>query len=198
VLVAAPFLEIAAVIATGGLHLVLVNAFNARAAFIGFSIVAWTAYIAARLWNEPGSVVSWGFSSHNLLDASTSATLVAISAAAMMALIGHLQHGLSISWHMLPLLLLYPIWGLIQQLLVQALVAANLETVSPVLSSRLIITTICALLFGIVHLPDLKFRLHFLAGSRVHANVSEVAEFVAARYLSRLARCAVLLLDIAP
>jgi len=155
-----PFFEIAAVIATGVLHLVFVNGFNARAGFIGISLVAWTAYIAARTRKNPGSLSAWGFTCLNLLAASTSATLMVISAAAIMAFIALSQHSLSLCWHMLPLGLLYPIWGLIQQFLIQALVAANLKRIWPRMDSACVITPvitpICALLFGMVHLPDLK------------------------------------------
>jgi len=150
------FFEIAAVIATGGLHLVFVNGFNARAGFIGISLVAWTAYIAARMRKNPGSLAVWGFTCRNLLVASISATPMVISTAAIMAFIAISQRSLSLCWHMLPLGLLYPIWGLIQQFLIQALVAANVKSIWPRMDSTLVITPICALLFGMVHLPDLK------------------------------------------
>ena len=149
-------LEVAGVIATGGLHLVLVHAFSARAVFIAVSVAAWTSYIWAQLCKDPGLLRIWGFSRLGLRDTLTATTVVAMSAAAIMAIIALSQDALSLQWHMLPLLLLYPIWGLVQQFLVQALVAANLKRAAPAISSTWIVTPICGLLFGIVHLPDLR------------------------------------------
>jgi len=149
-------LEVSGVIATGGLHLVFVHAFNARATFITLSIAGWTAYIATRLWNDPSCLLVWGFSRQGLRTALTATTVVALPATALMAIIALSQDALSLQWHMLPLLLLYPIWGLVQQFLVQALVAANLKRAAPAISSTWIVTPICGLLFGIVHLPDLR------------------------------------------
>jgi len=158
-------LEVAGVIATGGLHLVLVHAFSARAVFIAVSIAAWSSYIAARLWKYPGCLLVWGFSRRGLRDTLTATTAVTILAAAVLAIIARYQNTLSLQWHMLPLLLLYPIWGLVQQFLVQALVAANLKRAGPFKSSTGLVTPICSLLFGIVHLPDLRLAMcTFLLG----------------------------------
>src|SRR5262249_19674259 len=60
-----------------------------------------------------------------------------------------------ISSHMWILALLYPVWGLVQQLLVQAMVVRNL---TPVLSLPLVVA-IAAVLFGLVHLPDMELAL---------------------------------------
>jgi membrane protease YdiL (CAAX protease family) len=55
---------------------------------------------------------------------------------------------------MLPLLILYPVWGLFQQLLVQGIVVRPLALgVTPVVSPATAIA-LSAALFGAVHLPD--------------------------------------------
>jgi membrane protease YdiL (CAAX protease family) len=56
---------------------------------------------------------------------------------------------------MLPLLLLYPVWGLFQQLMVQGIVARPLALgIRPVVS-RPIAVVLASLLFGAVHPPDI-------------------------------------------
>jgi hypothetical protein len=60
---------------------------------------------------------------------------------------------------MLPLLLLYPIWGLIQQFLIQALVVGNLSRSSGALASGWVVTAISAVLFGMVHLPEMRLTI---------------------------------------
>ena len=72
---------------------------------------------------------------------------------------------LSFHWHMIPLLLFYPVWGLIQQFLVQALVAGNLSGTSGVVGAPWFVTIVCAGLFAVVHLPDLVLAIcTFLLG----------------------------------
>ena len=57
------------------------------------------------------------------------------------------------TWHIIPILILYPIWGIIQQFLVIALVAGNFKDLKrPVISNSLIII-VTALLFGLLHYP---------------------------------------------
>ena len=76
-----------------------------------------------------------------------------------MAVIAWSRGSLLFHWHMLVLLLLYPIWGVIQQFLVQALVAGNLSKASGFSSSPWFVTVVCAVLFAVVHLPDLTLAI---------------------------------------
>jgi membrane protease YdiL (CAAX protease family) len=76
-----------------------------------------------------------------------------------MAVVAALAGTLRLHAHLVPLLLLYPLWGLVQQFLVQALVAANLVRVRGALGSRTAVVSVCAVLFGVVHLPDLALAV---------------------------------------
>ena len=66
-----------------------------------------------------------------------------------------LQGTLTLHWHMLPLLALYPVWGLVQQFLIQALVVGNLHDGVPALRSAWKLAPIGAALFSAAHWPDL-------------------------------------------
>lgn len=147
-------LEVSAVIATGILHLVFIEVFQANAWFIALAIVCWTIYIAFRIHRDDSALSSWGFRSINLRKTLiTSSIVVAIAIFAMIAIS---KGKLFFHWHMLPLLLLYPIWGLIQQFLVQAMVVNNLTMISDRRSFRWMVTILAAVLFGLVHIPDLE------------------------------------------
>ena len=148
-------IEVAAVVLTGVLHLVLVNAFKARAVFIGLSLFGWVLYIAMRIRKEGRLIGAWGFSKENLRSALNASTIVAVAGMAVMFGLASVRGSLSISWHMVPLLLFYPIWGFIQQFLVQALVVGNLSRAHGVIGSWWMLTLISAVLFATVHLPDL-------------------------------------------
>jgi len=151
--------ETGSVIVTGILHLIFVGVLNAKAVFIAFALIGWSGYIEVRVRNDRRLLEVWGFRCANIRSTfiiSSFATAIGILAMAVIALT---QKSLSCHWHMLPLLLLYPIWGVIQQFLVQALVAGNLSRSSGMIGSASFVTIVSAALFALVHMPDLKLAI---------------------------------------
>lgn len=67
---------------------------------------------------------------------------------------GIVNDTLIISWHLFPMLLLYPAWGVIQQFLMIAIIAVNLDDLKGVKINRLVIILLTAILFSIVHYPS--------------------------------------------
>lgn len=147
--------EIVAAIATAILHAIVVGIFELRGLFIAVALVAWSTYIASRVRSDPRVLVAWGLSSQGLRPTIRVGALVATLALAAMALHAVLLENLRLHWHMLPLLLLYPVWGLVQQLLVQGMFVSNVLPVSSRPLARAGAIVVAGLLFGCVHLPDL-------------------------------------------
>jgi len=69
--------------------------------------------------------------------------------------IGIYQGTINVSWHIIPILILYPIWGIIQQFLLIALTAGNLQDLKGQQLDYKIIILISAALFALVHYPFL-------------------------------------------
>ena len=67
--------------------------------------------------------------------------------------IGFYQNTINITWHIIPILILYPIWGMIQQFLLIALTAGNLQDLKGQTFNKGIIILFSALLFAGVHYP---------------------------------------------
>ena len=101
----------------------------------------------------PSLWVKWGFHAKNLLSAFVWPTVIFVLGVSLMAGYG-LAHGRLI-WqdHILLLLLLYPLWGILQQFLVQALGVANLMTLFPK-QGAMVALPVGVLLFSLVHYPD--------------------------------------------
>ncbi|WP_299227128.1 CPBP family intramembrane glutamic endopeptidase [uncultured Psychroserpens sp.] len=72
----------------------------------------------------------------------------------MFVIIGFFQKTINVSWHVLPLLITYPIWGTIQQFLIIGLVTGNLNTLKSRKLNKLDIILITAILFSLVHYPS--------------------------------------------
>ena len=66
---------------------------------------------------------------------------------------GYARNTLNVTWHIIPILLIYPIWGTIQQFLCVGLVAGNLQDMKNPWQKNIIILA-TATLFGVVHYPD--------------------------------------------
>lgn len=67
--------------------------------------------------------------------------------------LGFLQGTIHLSWHLLPILIIYPIWGTIQQFLLIGLVTGNCQDLRNYSMPKAGILLLSALLFAGVHYP---------------------------------------------
>ncbi len=144
-------LEVTGVAATGILHLLFEEVLDQKGLFIGLAAAAWVTYVILRCRREPGALAAWGFGRAGFGSSLRWAALVFAIGAVAMAVVAGVRGTLEWNPHLLPILALYPIWGLVQQFLVQALVARNLERLGvpgPVL------LTVTSTAFAVVHWPD--------------------------------------------
>ncbi len=146
-------LEIGAVALTGAGH-AAAEALDGHAIFIPAAVVAWGGYTAHRGRREEGHLARLGLTGRDLGPAFRDATLVAAGAGALLAGVAAHRGTLELDADMLPLALLYPVWGVAQQTLVQGYVARNLAGSGGALSSPWLAVPLTALLFGAWHLPD--------------------------------------------
>ena len=154
-----------AVVLTGVLHLVFEEVLHQKALFIALAVLGWGSYIVLSARRDPGVLQTWGFRRDNLRAALPAPTIFSLLAFLALAGAGLAQDTLRLNWHMVPLLLLYPIWGLIQQLLIQALFVRNVVREVPALRAPWLIVPLAAFLFGIVHWPDVRLMVAtFLLG----------------------------------
>jgi CAAX prenyl protease-like protein len=146
--------EVLAALATGVLHPLTVHVFEAKGVFILVAAVGWSFYIGLRVRGDKRAIRVWGLSFHGLRPTARIAAVFAIAATAVMAVVALRRGSLQFHADMIPLVLLYPVWGLIQQVLVQGMVVGNLVSCYPHLSRSTSVVVVAGLLFGAVHLPD--------------------------------------------
>ncbi len=144
--------EFSAVVMTGLLHLVF-KSLDAKGLFIALAVISWMSYVVWKVRQDPTRWKGWGFRTDNLRQAFMwPSVLFALSGLAMAwyGIVG--GRGL---WqgHMLLLLFLYPLWGILQQFLVQALGVGNLLKIFPQHGLWLAMP-IGVILFALVHFPD--------------------------------------------
>ena len=111
------------------------------------------SYVIWQVRRDPTRWKGWGFRTDNLLEAFLwPSVLLAVSGLAM-ASYGIVAGRELWQGHMLLLLFLYPLWGILQQFLVQALGVDNLMKIFPQHGLWLAMP-IGVILFALVHYPD--------------------------------------------
>jgi hypothetical protein len=148
-----PVFEISAVLLTALGKFLFMDILTWRFPFIACAITFWVGYVIVCLKKYPELGKTWGFRSDNMLKAGILLLPFAVISILVFFVIGYYQKTIHLSWHILPMLVLYPIWGTIQQYLVIALVAGNLHNMEHRIGKSLIIF-LTALLFGLVHYPS--------------------------------------------
>lgn len=146
------WIEFVAVAATGVLHLVF-QSLGAKGLFIGLASVSWMSYVMWRVRQDSSLWAKWGFHTKNLSSAFVWPTVVFVVGVVLMAWYA-MAHGRDL-WlaHIFVLLLLYPLWGILQQFLVQALGVANLMALFPK-QGWMVAMPVGIVLFSVIHFPN--------------------------------------------
>lgn len=145
--------EIVAVLVTATGKFVFMDWLEWKLPFILIAILGWSTYVLKRQRQVPNIIKYWGFRFDNFRQVSRIVLPFGITSVIMFIVIGFYLDTVNITWHIIPILLLYPIWGTIQQFLVIGIVAGNLKDLTQIKSPNRLIIFLTALLFGIVHYP---------------------------------------------
>ncbi len=143
------------VILTIALHLVLQTG-GPNPYFIAGACLFWAGFVAVRVRRQPGALRAWGFRSDNLAVSSRLPALLFVLTAAAFAGYALWRGHFRFPLHALPLFLLYPVWGLVQQFLALGIVVNNLERIGALAARPVLLALIAAAVFGAVHADDLK------------------------------------------
>lgn len=147
------WLEILAVVLTGLGKFVFMDWLNLRFLYISAAILFWVAYIFIRHKNDKGILQYWGFTRKDFKETFKIILPFGVISAVAFFIIGHYLETNILSWHILPLLLLYPIWGTIQQFIIVALIAGNLRDMEHTSIPYFAIILSTSIIFAAVHYP---------------------------------------------
>jgi hypothetical protein len=149
------WLALAGVVVTIALNFLL-QARGPNPYFMASACLFWAAFVIVRARQNPGVLRAWGFRADNLARASVLPALLFPVIAAAFAVYAYLQGHLRFPPHALPLFLLYPVWGIIQQFLALGIVVNNLGQIEGLRQRPVLVTLIAAVIFGAVHADDLR------------------------------------------
>lgn len=151
--------EILAVVLTAAGKFIFMDFLNWRFPYVATAVVSWTIYILYRKRKTTGILKHWGFRTDNFKKALYNVLPFGIFSVVVFIMIGIWQGSLNITWHILPILITYPLWGVIQQFLLIALVTGNLRDGRFAMLQNWQIILGAATLFSLVHYPSLWLML---------------------------------------
>ena len=146
--------EISALVATGGLKFLLMDWLDLRAAYIAGICLFWLTYIYIKYRKDPSVIILWGIQKKNFKTTFLFLLPFATVFMAGIGIYGYLSEAILWNWHILPIFMLYPVWGLIQQFMVAGLVSGNLKSIKNPQFSNYQIILLTSSLFSLVHYPD--------------------------------------------
>ncbi len=147
------WLEILAVLATALGKFLFMDYLNWRFPFVIAAIVLWSTYIIYQYRKQRDVLSHWGFTRNNFGKVVRMLLPFGLVAVVSFVFIGIYQGTINITWHVIPILLTYPIWGTIQQFLLIALVGGNLQDLEKNRMNLHLIVISAAVIFALVHYP---------------------------------------------
>jgi len=149
------WIAILAVGITGLMKFILMDWLDMRALYIGAACLFWFFFITKRYRENTYILRDWGFQKNHFKQ--TFLFLLPFAGAAVAAIIwyGIAFRANFLNWHLIPVLMLYPAWGMIQQFMMIGIIAGNLKKMSTLNLKESHIVLITSLLFALIHSPSL-------------------------------------------
>jgi len=147
-------IELTAVIVTGILKFILVDWLMWRVFYIAGICILWLVYILFSFSNDKNILKYWGFKKEYLKSTLVWLMPLVILCMIFSILYGHLKGYIYNTWHILPFLLLYPIWGIFQQYMMLGIISNNLMRFLETKVNRFLIVVIVSVLFSLIHYPS--------------------------------------------
>lgn len=148
------YFEIGAVVLTAIGKFLFMDLLNWRFPFVAAAVLGWTVYVIYRKKQDPTLTNYWGFRIDTFRKSLQFMLPFGLLSMVAFFAIGLYQDSINLTWHILPILISYPIWGTIQQFLIIALVAGNLHDMKALRACKFAIILVTAVLFSLVHFPS--------------------------------------------
>lgn len=147
--------EILAVILTGALKYVMMDWLGLRLFYITAAILFWGVYIWFRYRENPTILSQWGIRKENFKRTFLFLLPYALGILVLIVGYGFYVNAYFLNWRFIPVLVIYPLWGIIQQFMMISLVAGNLRAITSLRLRNSQVMLWTSLLFAFVHYPSL-------------------------------------------
>jgi uncharacterized protein len=146
-------IELYAVGLTVLLKFILMDWLGMRAFYITGTCLYWLFYVFYRYRKDHSILKFWGFTRENLVR-SLYALLPFLGIIAVFTWLYGMYSGIRImNIHIIPVLILYPAWGIIQQFMLACIIARNLQNMTYFSRHKMQVIILVSLFFSLVHYP---------------------------------------------
>src|SRR5690349_8495183 len=147
-------LEISAVVITGLGKFLFVDYLQLKFWYILLASLFWIGYIGYRVSNHPGILQYWGFSRVGFRPSLKVVVPVSVISITGFVVYGILQETIILNSHLIPVLMLYPLWGTLQQFLIIGILVINFKEMKGINIPPAGIVLFASVVFAIVHYPS--------------------------------------------
>ncbi len=145
--------ELVLALLTGLGQFVLADWLELQLAYVVGACVFWAGYVGVRAKVDASVLQEWGFTTVGFGRSMVLLAPIMLLTAFGFAAYGKFTGRMILNWHILLICLLYPLWGLVQQFLIVALLAGNIKKHSRIPEPGIVLLT--ALIFAGVHAPSI-------------------------------------------
>lgn len=145
--------EVLAVILTGLGKFLFMDLLELRFFYIFTAIFFWGIYIFIRSRSNPAILNYWGLNSKRFKQTFLELLPFALILSALFIIIGFKLETSVLNVRIIPILLIYPVWGIIQQFIMIGILTRNLKDSNKIKVGESWIILITAVVFAIVHYP---------------------------------------------
>jgi len=147
--------ELSGIIATAALKFIMMEWLNMVAFYIAGISLFWIGYIIYRYNKNHAVLKKWGFGKAGFNQTIKFLLPFFIITVISSVIIGNNSASVTVlNWRVIPVMLLYPLWGLFQQYIMLVLIADNLVELEKIELKKYQAVLITALLFSLVHYPS--------------------------------------------
>lgn len=148
--------ELAGILVTAALKFIIMDWLNMVAFYVTGTSFFWIAYIIYRAVRDPEITDMWGFRKEGFSQTLIFLLPFIVMVIAASLILGEVNTSVNIlNWRFIPVLFLYPLWGLFQQYIMLVLIAGNLTGLEKVSLKRYQVILVTSLLFSLIHYPSL-------------------------------------------
>jgi uncharacterized protein len=166
-----PKFEITSVVITGLMKFVLMDWLELRFLYISIAVLFWICYGVFSYRTDAKRFQKLGINKTKFTTTIRTLLPILIILTTAFIVIG-IQRGTSVlNWTIIPILVIYPIWGAVQQYIIVGLLAGNLNSIKKPELSKWLIIAITSVVFGVVHFPHIDLVIATTAMAIVYTSL---------------------------
>lgn len=144
---------------TGLMKFVLIDWLGLRLFYIVGISIFWIGFIFKLHKKYPNILNKWGFQKKNFVKSFLSLLPMAIILLSGIIFYGFTINAEFLNWHVIPIFILYPVWGIIQQFIMIGIIANSLNSLSSRSYHQWYVIISTAVIFALVHYPSIPLMI---------------------------------------